>query len=92
MEFGEIIMYPKLRKTEFMYNLLNKGKRLVYKRKLSVVNNYFVTLFEHKSKSGWRYVIDYTHDHREHNNPFVIVRAFSPEKPWKASYFLRDFD
>ena len=75
-----------------MKNLLSNGKKLIRQRKLRIVDGYYLFLFDKQTKTNWRYQVEYAHDTRVHDKPYVTVYAFNPYKPWEVTYWLRSFD
>lgn len=81
-----------VRNTSYMQKLLARGETLVKTHKHKIVDGYLLFLFDLKSKGGWRYQIEYTHDTRLYSDPYVVVWAYPPKTPWEPKYWLKSFD
>lgn len=79
-------------KSVTMMRLLNSGKRNIRRNKVKPpYEGTFWPLFCKQLKNGWYYQVDYVHDNRMCNKPYVIVWGFKPPKVmWakSAEYFL----
>lgn len=82
----------RIRNTPFMQKLLHKGAQLIKKHKHHIVDGYSLFLFDTKTKTGWRYQVEYIHDTRFYNDPYVVVFAYPPKMPWHPTYWLKSFD
>lgn len=77
--------------TPTMQKLLQRGVRRA-KRQATPSDGMMLPLFTHELKNGWYYQVDYIHDTRFQERPYVVVHAFKPPRVYwakSAEYYLQ---
>jgi len=64
-------------KSKCMIKLLSRGLKRSKKTKQPSDGNMFNLIHERK-RNGWHYQVEYVHDIRIRENPYVVVYAFKP--------------
>ena len=73
----------KLLKSEKMRSLLKRGLRAAARGE-APSDGYLSNLIYKTEPNGWHYQVEYIHDTRFHDKPYVTVFAFKPPRKFCA--------
>lgn len=78
-------------KTPYMLTMLKKGIRKAKRNNIKCSDGGMINLIDYTNpKTKWKYQVEYIHDTRMYNKPYVAVYAFNPKVSGceRADYYL----